>query len=76
MVRPLAFLRTVPAHAVRAIVRRDVFGILGGAMIAEGAREIAQPAGFIVAGGLILTAVILHARGESRLEAPPAGATE
>lgn len=65
----LVFIQII-AHAVRAL-RRDGLGWLALGLISEGAREIYQPAGMIVAGVLILAGVFLHARGQTLEIAAP-----
>lgn len=43
-------------------ILRDVAGLSGGGLLAFGAGEIYRPAGFIVAGALLLGAAWLSAR--------------
>jgi len=44
---------------------RDAAGLLGAGLVAYGVGEIYRPAGLIVAGVMLLTAVILSARASA-----------
>lgn len=54
-------------NLVRVLTRpdtlRDAAGLLGVALVAYGAHEIYRPAGFIVAGVLLVVGAFLAARG-------------
>jgi hypothetical protein len=51
---------------------RDIIGTGGGGLIVYGAWLVYQPAGFIVAGAMLVTVAALYARNEPRAE-PKAG---
>ncbi|HZP88643.1 MAG TPA: hypothetical protein VFB54_17675 [Burkholderiales bacterium] len=51
-------------RAALPVVARDALGLIGAALISYGAWMVYRPAGFIVAGSLLLAGCLLLARAE------------